>query len=188
MLTVLRPDGSRVQAGDTAATRKIERTQSDAVGGSVRNRQTWKVTQIRPDGGLLVADSRRGQVLLPADYVSRHVELGWAVTGYGNQGVTVDHGICILEASTSRAGVYVAMTRGRSTNTAFVPDQTGITDPAEVLAGVIRRPHNGLTAHAARDRISASHHHSTVDDGQHWMERVRQVDQTPPPVRRRIRR
>ena len=84
-----------------------------------------------------MSDPERGKVLLPAGYVTRHVELGWAVTGYGNQGVTVDHGICVVEAGTSRPSAYVGLTRGRRTNTALVPDPDGLTEPAEMLDGVI---------------------------------------------------
>jgi hypothetical protein len=46
----------------------------------------WTVAAVRADGSVVVGDSERGDVVLPASYVGRHVELGWAVTGYGNQG------------------------------------------------------------------------------------------------------
>jgi ATP-dependent exoDNAse (exonuclease V) alpha subunit len=76
------------------------------------------VAAIGKDGSLAVADDERGRVRLPAEYAARHVELGWAVTGYGSQGVTVDHGICVIGPSSSRAGIYVGMTRGRDRNVA----------------------------------------------------------------------
>ena len=75
--------------------------------------------------------------MLPADYVARHVELGWAVTGYGNQGDTVDVGIAVLEPGTTRNHAYVALTRGREANHAFIPDPTGTLEPADHLAQVI---------------------------------------------------
>jgi ATP-dependent exoDNAse (exonuclease V) alpha subunit len=85
--------------------------------------------------------------------VARHVELGWATTGYGNQGVTVDAGIAVIEPSATRAGIYVAMTRGRHGNFAWIPDPTGRADPADALAEAITRPANASTAHATRDHL-----------------------------------
>jgi hypothetical protein len=90
-------------------------------------------------------------VRLPAAYVAEHVELGWAVTGYGNQGITTDHGICVIEPSSSRAGIYVGLTRGRGKNIAIIPDPTGTADPEEALAEAIAKAPNALTAHAYRD-------------------------------------
>jgi hypothetical protein len=92
-------------------------------------------------------------VTLPADYVARNVELGWAVTGYGNQGITVDVGICVVEPTTSRAGLYVGMTRGRQRNLAVVLDEQGAQDPAEAMASILQRPGGGEAAHAVRDRL-----------------------------------
>lgn len=186
-------DGTRAFAGDTVATRKNERGLPDAAGGFVRNRQTWTLSETRPDGSLLVADPERGRVLLPAAYVARHVELGWAVTGYGNQGVTVDHGIRVIEASTSRAGAYVGLTRGRRTNTALVPDPDGLTDPAEVLAGVIRRPATGVTAHAVRDRLRAPTSPAAPEPPElevtaRMTARLDQLPSQPPPARPLVRR
>ena len=128
-------------------------------GGEVPNRQTWTVTAVGPDGSLSV-QGERGGATLPADYVARHVELGWAVTGYGNQGVTVDHGICMVEPNSRRAGVYVGMTRGRLRNDAFVVDPAGVEDPAEALAAIVERPANARTAHAVRDQL---HGHVVID-------------------------
>ena len=119
----------------------------------MRNRQTWTVTAVEADGALTVADGERGSVCLPATYVGRHVELGWAVTGYGNQGTTVDHGICVIEPASTRAGIYVAMTRGRGRNVALIVDRTGSADAEVCFAAAIARPPNAGTAHAVRDRL-----------------------------------
>jgi len=97
-------DGTRVFVGDQVATRRNDATLVATGGTTVRNRQTWIVTDI-DDGSLAVTDRHRGDVRLPARYIARHVELGWAVTGYGNQGVTVDHGICVVEPASTRAGI-----------------------------------------------------------------------------------
>jgi hypothetical protein len=145
-------DGTRALVGDQIATRRNTPLATDA-GAVVRNRHTWTVLAVGRDGALTVTDPDRGGVTLPADYVARHVELGWAVTGYGNQGITTDHAICIIEPSSSRAGIYVGMTRGRHHNRALVVDPTGLADPQEAFAAAIARPANALTAHAVRHQL-----------------------------------
>lgn len=146
-------DGTSVFVGDQIATRRNDASLVATGGSAVRNRQTWTVTAIGKDGTLTVADDERGRVQLPAEYAARHVELGWAVTGYGSQGVTVDHGICVIEPSSSRAGIYVGMTRGRNRNVAWLVDPTGLEESEEAFAAAIARPANGLTAHAVREQL-----------------------------------
>jgi conjugative relaxase-like TrwC/TraI family protein len=146
-------DGTVAFAGDRIATRRNEPTLLTSSDAEVRNRHTWTVTTVHRNGDLSVTDPERGTVRLPAGYVARHVELGWATTGYGNQGATVDAGIAVIEPSATRAGIYVAMTRGRLGNFAWVPDRTGRADPAEALVQAITRPANASTAHATRDRL-----------------------------------
>lgn len=114
----------------------------------------WEVEVVGADGSLVVSHPARGRARLPASYVSRHVELGWAVTGYGTQGDTTDDGICVLEPSSTRSGVYVGMTRGRGQNLGLVVDSTGMADPEEAFAAVIARPANARTALAVRDRLA----------------------------------
>jgi hypothetical protein len=111
------------------------------------------VEAVGADGSLVVSHPVRGRVRLPAAYVARHVELGWAVTGYGTQGDTTDTGICVVEPSSSRSGVYVGMTRGRGTNLGLVLDPTGLADPEEAFVAVIARPPNARTALAVRERL-----------------------------------
>src|SRR5581483_11948834 len=151
--TALLHDGTEVRAGDRVATRRNDARLVSSHGASVRNRQVWEVRTVRADGSVVVADPERGSVVLPVAYVAEHLELGWAVTGYGNQGVTADFGICVVEPTTSRAGLYVGMTRGRQRNDAFVLDPIGTTDPAEALAAITQRPLSGETAHAVRSRL-----------------------------------
>lgn len=114
----------------------------------------------------MATDDQRGTVTLPADYVNAHVELGWAVTGYGNQGDTVDIGIAVLEPTSSRNHAYVAMTRGREANHALILDRTGTTDPAERLAEIITRPTRAHSALATQQRLhrDAGVEPPTLDD------------------------
>ncbi|MGI8808231.1 MAG: MobF family relaxase, partial [Acidimicrobiales bacterium] len=148
-------DGTQVFAGDRVATRRNDRTVTDA-GTAVRNRHTWYVEAVGDDGSLVVSHPTRGRARLPAGYAARHVELGWAVTGYGNQGDTTDHGICVVESSSTRAGVYVGMTRGRGRNVGLVVDATGLADPEEAFAAVIARPANARTALETQARLASA--------------------------------
>ncbi len=117
-------------------------------------------------------------------YVARHVELGWAVTGYGNQGVTTDHGICVVEPSSSRAGIYVGMTRGRGRNVAWVVDRTGLVDTEEAFAADIARPANALCAHAVRAQLRGDAPTPPVDDAaQRMIHRLVRLQERNRPAR-----
>lgn len=146
-------DGARVWSGDQIATRRNDPSMRTTTGERVRNRHSWSVTTVHADGRLTVEHATRGSVDLPAEYVAANVELGWAVTGYGTQGDTVDIGIAVLDATTSRNHAYVAMTRGRHVNHALLLDSTGNQDPADQLAEIIARPANGESALAVRARL-----------------------------------
>jgi conjugative relaxase-like TrwC/TraI family protein len=140
-------DGTHVYAGDRIATRRNDPELTSHDGHQVRNRHTWTVEVVRADGSLGVSDPGRGWV-------------GWAVTGYGNQGDTVDIGLAVLEPGTYRSHAYVAMTRGRTANHAWVPDPTGTTDPAEQLAQIIARTPNHESALATHRRL---HHEAGIE-------------------------
>ncbi|MHB8188405.1 MAG: hypothetical protein ACYDDU_20515 [Dermatophilaceae bacterium] len=85
------------------------------------------------------------QVVLPADYVRQHVELGYATTAHRAQGRTVDTAHAFVSVTTQREVLYVAATRGRESNRLYVdtmydPDadtQHGL--PAERAAGDVLR-------------------------------------------------
>jgi ATP-dependent exoDNAse (exonuclease V) alpha subunit len=131
-------DGSRVRAGDVVATRRNDQTIKTDQHQMVRNRQTWTAAVVTTSGDVYVEHTERGLAKLPSDYVRRHVELGWAVTGYGNQGDTVDVGIAVLEPATNRNHAYVAMTRGRHTNIGIVVDPAS-GDAATGFAAIVAR-------------------------------------------------
>ena len=155
-------DGTTAHVGDRVATRRNRPDLTTTGGEPVRNRHTWTVRAIGADGSLTADHADRGTVTLPADYVTANVELGWAVTGYGNQGDTVDIAYAILEPGTDRSDAYVALTRGRRANYAFIPDPTGTLDPAEHLAQVISHApehDSALATHRALVRTHLSHQH-----------------------------
>lgn len=84
------------------------------------NRQTYRVTGHRMDGGLVVEPVGGGPSLqLPDSYVRAHLSLGYASTVHAAQGRTVDTAHAVIGSGMDAAGVYVALTRGRDGNTAW---------------------------------------------------------------------
>lgn len=116
-------------SGDLLRARKNSRTLP--VGdGHVRNGDRYRVLGTSPDGGLIVEDlSGRGRTTLPAAYVTRHAEYGWAATIDGSQGATCDLGLLLARPGLDREHLYVALTRGRHGNHAYLtPDPTQAPD------------------------------------------------------------
>lgn len=102
-----------IHLGDRIATRQNDRHLD------VANRDTWTVVGSRTRGELEV-QGRRGTRTLPISYVLEHVELAYATTVHGAQGDTVDRAHFALDDTTGAAATYVAMTRGRHSNTAHL--------------------------------------------------------------------
>ena len=119
------------QAGDALRTRRNDRTLTfgGAIGSAhVRNGDRYRVLGPGPgpDGGLVVEDlTGRGRLTLPVDYLEQHCEYGWASTIDSAQGATADVGIVLVRPGLDREHLYVAMTRGRHGNHAYIT-----TDPA----------------------------------------------------------
>ena len=114
--------GSLAGIGDTIITRRNDR-RLRTKDTWVRNGARWQITQVRDDGSLTVrAVGRRfgGALVLPATYVADHIDLGYAVTAHRAQGITTDTAHTVVTATTTRENFYVAMTRGRNANHAYV--------------------------------------------------------------------
>jgi conjugative relaxase-like TrwC/TraI family protein len=115
-------DGTRAATGDTVITRRNDR-RLRAGRSWVRNGDRWTVTDVRDDGSLTLRRTGRtwgGTVVLPAYYAAEHLDLGYAVTSYRAQGITVDSAHVLVDASMTRENLYVALTRGHEANTAYV--------------------------------------------------------------------
>jgi conjugative relaxase-like TrwC/TraI family protein len=110
---------SRAHLGEVVATRRNERTLLTDRGRMVKNRDHWTVAAVHTSGALTVSGPT-GQVTLPADYVAADVELAYAETSHATQGRTVDRSFLYLDGPTDTRGIYVPLTRGRTTNEAFV--------------------------------------------------------------------
>jgi conjugative relaxase-like TrwC/TraI family protein len=142
--------GGVIGVGDLVVTRKNNRLLSCGRGW-VKNGDQWLVHDVAADGAVTVARTMGAgmpggrRVVLPADYVRQHVELGYATTAHRAQGRTVDTAHSFVSVTTQREVLYVAATRGRESNrlyvdTMFDPDadtQHGL--PAEREAGDVLR-------------------------------------------------
>lgn len=152
-------DGNVAGAGDLIITRENDRRLSTGRGW-VKNGDRWRVLAHRQDGSLTVqrTDSRySGTIVLPAAYVASQVELGYAVTVHRSQGSTVDTAHAIVHSSQmTRESFYVAMTRGRDSNVAYVAtDQAHLEEHQQdepptartVLMGVLQHEGAEKSAH-----------------------------------------
>ncbi|MFE6649624.1 MobF family relaxase [Nocardioides sp. NPDC057772] len=109
-------DGNQASVGDTIITRHNQRRLAVAGTDWVKNGDRWTITRIRRDA-LTVRHATTGlKVVLPADYVADHVELGYASTVHTAQGLTTDvvHGI--VDGHEDRQMLYTMLTRGRREN------------------------------------------------------------------------
>jgi conjugative relaxase-like TrwC/TraI family protein len=144
--------GEPVGLGDRVATR---RNDPDL---QVANRQTWTVTGIGDDGSLFLHGQGRGRGrdrVVPAEYATRFVELAYATTIHGAQGETVDAAHVAIGEHTGAAAAYVAMTRGRTGNTAHLVADT-VEDARSQWVEVFARDRADLgPTHAKRQAIEA---------------------------------
>jgi conjugative relaxase-like TrwC/TraI family protein len=159
------PDGLDVAGGQSAGVGDLVITRQNnrrlAAGRRwVKNGDCWTVTATSPDGCMTVQRlGGTGQVVLPAEYVKAHVELGYATTTQRAQGRTVATAHAMVSPTTTREALYVAVTRGRDANHLYVdthwdPDphtsHDGTAAPhtaKEVLVGVLRNEGADPAAH-----------------------------------------
>ncbi|WP_062889858.1 helicase C-terminal domain-containing protein [Mycobacterium avium] len=88
----------------------------------VRNGQRWRVLAVDPEKHRIAA--RRlddgARTVFSGDYLHQHVTHGYAVTVHSAQGVTAETTHAVLGETTTRSLLYVALTRGRHTNHAYL--------------------------------------------------------------------
>lgn len=161
-----------IYEGDEVVTRRNGRTLRTTKGLMVKNRDHWTIQQIHADGTVTVTGPT-GTVTLPADYVIRHVELGYAQTSHASQGRTVDTALLLIDTPTDSRGVYTPMTRGRDANHAFViivDNQTG----ADMLAHAVSREWADMPAIARQAQLASDPQLSSLrrDEGLNRADRL----------------
>lgn len=167
----------RAGVGDVLLARRNDRSIRDSSGSFVANGTRMTITAINPDGSAhaTVHTGDAGtppSIILDADYLASSVELGYATTAHRSQGVTVDTGHAVVTPKLSRELFYVAMTRGKHGNHAYVdfeqpesptPDDwhlltsetrvagEPVTDPSVCVKAVVARSTAEKSAHETRD-------------------------------------
>lgn len=120
--------GEDAGIGDIIITRQNARID----GVRIVNGQLLSIEQIHEDGSLATRDQTTGLlVTLPADYVAEHVHLGYAATVHRAQGATVDVAHAIIDDTTDRAALYVALTRGKKENRVWAVTDSRLDEAAE---------------------------------------------------------
>jgi hypothetical protein len=123
----------RIGVGDFILTRRndptIDLRSPNGIGGhldSVRNGNRWRVAAVDSARNRVAAErvGDGARTVFENEYLREHVSLGYAVTVHTAQGVTADTTHAVLGENTTRSLLYVAMTRGRHTNTAHLYQRT----------------------------------------------------------------
>ncbi|AOY73577.1 DNA primase [Arthrobacter sp. ZXY-2] len=110
-------DGTKVSAGDRIITRENDRRLRISRTNWVKNGDRWHVKNVNTDGSLTVIHDKLGKTItLPADYVSKTVQLGYATTVHGAQGITTGTCHVVLTGDEDRNLLYVALSRGKFAN------------------------------------------------------------------------
>ena len=160
--------GERIGVGDKVSTRRNDYDLN------VANRDTWTVTGLG-DNGILHLAGTSGRREVPSWYAVQDVELAYASTVYGAQGETTRAAHLVLGEHTGAASAYVAMTRGRETNTVHLVAER-LDDARQQWAIVFTRDRADLgPAHAAGRAAEEAAKYEPYDHER----------QTPKPARRR---
>jgi AAA domain len=88
----------------------------------VRNGNRWRVARVDSATNRVAAErtTDKARVVFEGEYLREHVTLGYAATVHSAQGVTADRCHAIVGEGATRAMLYVAMTRGRENNHAYI--------------------------------------------------------------------
>ena len=123
--------GQHLRVGDLIISRRNDATLPVRSGGGrtrpngvdqVRNGNRWLVTTVDTAANRVVAErlTDHARVTFGGDYLTEHVALGYAVTVHCAQGVTTDTAHAVIADTATRSMAYVAMSRGRDANSAYL--------------------------------------------------------------------
>jgi conjugative relaxase-like TrwC/TraI family protein len=192
--TVTGARGRRTGVGDLILTRRNDptidlrsRNGSAAHLDSVRNGNRWTVAAIDPAGKRIAAQrlDDGARAVFDNEYLREHVSLGYAVTVHSAQGVTADTTHAVLGENATRSLLYVAMTRGRHTNTAHLYERSVEQEYGQRLAGPTHVPQRGTSSQAGEliraiianhdDRPVTAHDYAAQTPGAALPDRVRSL-------------
>lgn len=140
-------DGNRIGVGDVIQARQNDYNIEVRGGrGMVVNRETYTVTGVDERGRIVAETADGATAYLPESYVQEHVTLGYASTLHSAQGRTVDSAHALFDEQATREDAYVALTRGKASNIAYLgterapdehqPERLAV-DPVTAMANVL---------------------------------------------------
>ncbi|MBB1510612.1 MobF family relaxase [Tessaracoccus sp. MC1756] len=136
---VLLSDDNQASIGDLIVTRLNDRRLTTSSTDWVKNGDRWTITAITPAGAIHAKHRDNGlTVELPPAYVANHVELGYAVTIHGAQGITVDTTHTVITGTETRQQLYVAMSRGRHSNHTYIQIVDATDENAPIHPATLR--------------------------------------------------
>jgi exodeoxyribonuclease V alpha subunit len=149
--TTVGMEGATIGVGDRIVTRRNDTARN------VANREAWTVEAVTDDGTVVARGSGDRHVRLDRGYLAGSVQLGYAVTDYGNQGVTVDRSVTWVTDATTAGGLYVGATRGRYANDLHVVADDVEAACQRLVAGMGRdRADRGLDVARSRAETEAA--------------------------------
>lgn len=162
-------DGNRASVGEVIVTRRNSRKLVLSRSNWVKNGDRWRVERILSDGSLEARHLELGRTVeLPPDYVAQHVQLGYATTVHGAQGMTADTAHLVAAGEETRQTLYVGISRGRQANhlylaTGYDGDPHSLIDPKalrpptaiDILAEILRRDGSDRSATTAQREAAA---------------------------------
>ena len=193
--TVTAARGHHVAVGDLIISRQNEPTvaifrerENVPADDPVRNGNRWRVIAVDTEHNRIAAH-RLGdgaRAAFSGDYLRDHITYGYAITVHASQGATADTTHAVLSENTSRAGLYVAMTRGRESNNGYVYERmSGEGDHEHANAPGLHVARRGTARQAAtlvraiianRDERPHTAHDVAADtDNQHLPPLVRRL-------------
>lgn len=133
-------DGNEASIGDLVITRENDRRLRVSATDWVKNGDRWTVVAVGRGGDLTLKHTQHGRIVrLPAEYVARAVELGYACTINGAQGVTADTMHGLATGAESRQQLYTMLTRAALANHLYL-QTVGDGDPHTVIHPNIVHP------------------------------------------------
>ncbi len=188
--TVTAARGQRIATGDLILSRRNDPTlniwdatdRDSAAADPVRNGDRWRVAAIDTKTGRVAAIrlTDRAGAVFDADYVRGHITHGYATTVHTAQGVTADSTHAVLGENITRSMLYVAMTRARDADTAYLyerateqeygptsPDgphvlQRGTSGQAALLARTVIDTHDDVPV--TEHQVAANTRHQLLPD------------------------
>ncbi|KAA0096888.1 AAA family ATPase [Mycolicibacterium sp. P1-18] len=157
--TVTAARGQRIAVGDLILSRRNDPTVDvrradahDAAADPVRNGDRWRVAAVDPSTNRIAAErlSDHAGAVFEANYVREHLTHGYATTVHSAQGVTADTTHAVLGNGTTRSNLYVAMTRARDANTAYLYERTPEQEYGPATADAPHVLQRGTDQHASQ--------------------------------------